>query len=421
MEAMCSEITQPSWGRALFLGLLAVCLVVQNVVAQDTSPAPQAGSSGATRRYIGSIKSIDTTGFVLTSDLGQDSHIALADSVRIVRIAPGEKDLKNATPVEKKDLQPGDRVLVGALPSADVNSRVAVTVVVIKGSDIAAKKEKDREDWRQRGVGGLVTAIDPAAGTVTISLASFSGTKNLFVKTSKNTILRRYAPNSVKFDDAKFAPFNWIKVGDQLRARGNKNSEGTELTAEEVVSGTFRNLAGQITAIDASAYTLTLKDAISKQTVSVKVTPDSQLRKLPPEFAQRIAMRLKTAAAEGVPGAAAALSTNGSEGEHGRGQGGTPAAGPGAGGPGGTGGRNGVPDVQQILSRMPAVSLADLQKGDAVMIVSTMGDGEQPGKAITMLAGVEAILTASPNASQAMMLAPWSLGSGNAEAAAANP
>lgn len=417
---MRSEITLSFSGRYFFLGLMAVCLIAVSGDAQDTTSASQAGSSGATRRYIGSIKTVDATGFVLTSDAGQDSHITLADSVRIVRIAPGEKDLKNATPVDKKDMQPGDRVLVGALPSADPNARVAVTVVLIKVTDIAAKKEKDREDWRQRGVGGLVTATDPAAGTVTISLASFSGTKSLLVKTSKNTILRRYAPNSVKFDDAKFAPFDWIKAGDQLRARGNKNAEGTELTAEEVVSGTFRNLAGQITAIDSSANTLTLKDAISKQSVSVKITPDSQLRKLPPEFAQRIAMRFKSAAAEGVPGAAAALGTNG--GDHARGQGAVPSGGPGLGGPGGMGGgRNGAPDIQQILSRMPAVSLSDLQKGDAVMIVSTMGDGAQPGNAITMLAGVEAILTAAPNASQAMMLAPWSLGSGNAEASAASP
>jgi len=296
---------------------------------------------------------------------------------------------------------------------------VAVSVIVMKGADIAAKKEKDQADWRQRGVGGLVTAIDPATGTVTISLTSFTGTKNVVIKTSKNTILRRYAPNSVKFDDAKFAPFDQIKVGDQLRARGNKNAEGSELSADEVVSGTFRNLAGQITATDPSAGMLTLKDAISKQTVSVKITPDSQMRKLPPEFAQRIAMRLKSAAAEGVPGAAAAVGASGPV-EHARG----PGAGPGGAGPGGMGGmggRNGAMDIQQILSRMPSVALGDLQKGDAVMIVSTVGEGEQPGNAITMLAGVEAILTAAPSASQAMMLAPWSLSSANAEAAAANP
>jgi len=411
--------TQALSGRALFTSLLAVCLIVPAGFAQNASPASPAKAQASGQRYIGTIKSVDATGFVLTSDLGQDSQITLADSARIVRIAPGEKDLKNATPLEKKDLQPGDRVLVGTSPASNGTARVAVSVIVMKGADIAAKKEKDREDWRQRGIGGLVTAIDPATGTVTISLTSFTGTKSVAVKTSKNTILRRYAPNSVKYDDAKFATFDQIKVGDQLRARGNKNAEGTELAADEVVSGTFRNLAGQITATDPNAGTLSLKDAISKQTVSVKITPDSQMRKLPPEFAQRIAMRLKSAAAEGVPGAAAAVGASG-PGETARGQGAV-TGGLGSGGMGGMGGRNGTMDIQQILSHMPSVSLSDLQKGDAVMIVSTMGEGEQPGNAITMLAGVEPILTAAPNASQALMLAPWSLSSANAEAAAANP
>jgi hypothetical protein len=54
------------------------------------------------------------------------------------------------------------------------------------------------------------------------------------------------------------------------------------------------------------------------------------------------------------------------------------------------------------------------------MIVSTQGDTAGTVNAITLVAGVEPILVAAPNASQAMMLSPWSLGSGNAEAAA-NP
>ena len=80
----------------------------------------------------------------------------------------------------------------------------------------------------------------------------------------------------------------------------------------------------------------------------------------------------------------------------------------------------GPPDIQQILARMPAATLTDLQKGDAVMIVGTQGDGSSVVSAVTLLAGVEALLTASPSASQAMMLSPWSLSSSTAEAAA-NP
>jgi transcription antitermination factor NusG len=404
--------------RNLFAALLLAGVLAQAGMAQDATPDAKAAPKDAAQTYIGTIKSLDGAGFTLTSDAGQDAHVNLADSVRILRIAPGEKDVKNATPMRKQELQVGDRAMVRARRSEDAHSYAAASVIVIKAADISAKKEKDREDWRRRGVGGLVTATDSATGTITISLASFTGTKSLTIKTSKNTILRRYAPNSVKFDDAKVAPFDVIKIGDQLRARGNKDTDGTELNAEEIVSGTFRNLAGQITSVDPSENTLTLKDAISKQSVTVRVTPDSQLRKLPPEFAQRIAARLKSAAAEGVPGASQALGTNGSSGDHAK-DSSAPASGPGGGS--GMGGRSGSADIQQILSRMPAVSLTDLQKGDTVMIVSTAGDGSQPVSAITMLAGVEAIVTAAPNASQAMMLSPWSLGSGNAEAAAAGP
>jgi hypothetical protein len=334
-------------------------------------------------------------------------------------VAPGEKDLKNATPLQKQELQVGDRVLVRGKPGADAHSITAGAVIVMKQADVAAKQQKDRDDWVKRGVGGLVTAVDPATGTITLSTTSFTGTKTIAVHTSKNTILRRYAPNSVKFDDAKVAPLEQIKVGDQLRARGTKNADNTEIDAEEAVSGTFRNLAGTIVAVDSAANTLTLKDSISKQNVVVKVTEGAQLRKLPPEFAQRIATRLKGEAANGIPGAAAA--TGGTAGESRRERGSGEASG--ARGPDGSapgmGGRNGG-DMQQILSRMPPATLDNLQKGDVVMIVSTAGDASGTVNAITLLAGVEPILTAAPNASQAMMLSPWSLGSGNAEAAA-NP
>ena len=66
-------------------------------------------------------------------------------------------------------------------------------------------------------------------------------------------------------------------------------------------------------------------------------------------------------------------------------------------------------DFQQFLSRMPAVTLGDLHKGDAVLIVATQGSASG-ATAITLLSGVEPILQAAPSASQAMMLTPWSLG-----------
>ena len=48
----------------------------------------------------------------------------------------------------------------------------------------------------------------------------------------------------MSYDAAQIAPIDAIHVGDQLRARGTKNADGTEMDAEEVVSGTFRNISG---------------------------------------------------------------------------------------------------------------------------------------------------------------------------------
>ena len=72
-----------------------------------------------------------------------------------------------------------------------------------------------------------------------------------------------------------------------------------------------------------------------------------------------------------------------------------------------------------MLSRLPNSTLADLQKGDAVIIVSTEGGDSNAVTAITLLAGVEAILTAAPSKSASSLLSPWSLGAPGAEGEAA--
>ena len=71
----------------------------------------------------------------------------------------------------------------------------------------------------------------------------------------------------------------------------------------------------------------------------------------------------------------------------------------------------GSPDFQQMLSRMPSVAISDLQKGDAVMVVATEGSAASAPTAITLISGVEPILTAAPSgAAAATILSPWNLG-----------
>ena len=74
---------------------------------------------------------------------------------------------------------------------------------------------------------------------------------------------------------AQPAPIDAIHPGDQLRARGEKNPDGTEITAEEVVSGSFRSIAGTISSIDAPSSILVVKDLATKKPVTIHITVDS--------------------------------------------------------------------------------------------------------------------------------------------------
>jgi hypothetical protein len=387
--------------------LCSACVGVSaSVVAPDSASAVpfeirQAPAQAPVAKQVGVVKSINGNALTLTTDSGTDVAVQIVSSAKMVRVAPGQTDLKSATPIQLSDLRVGDRILVRGQPSSDGKSFVAVGVIAMSRSDVEAKHQSDREDWQKRGIGGLVGSVDPGTGTITISVTTASGKKTIAIHTTNATVLRRYASDSISFDEAKPAPLDQVKPGDQLRARGTRSADGNEFAAEEVVSGSFRNIAGTISSIDANANTVSVMDLITKKPFVVKITSQSQLRRLPPEVAQRIAFRLKgggaggsQAAASGPPSQTAA--TNG--GSH-------PEGGPSASRSGG-----GQADFQQVVNRMPAATLADFKKDEAVMIVATEGTTFGQATAITVLGGVEPILAAAPAGSQAVTLSPWSLG-----------
>jgi hypothetical protein len=420
-------------GAAVLTSLFLPALAPNNNAS--TKAAAQAAAQAPATRPRGTVKAINGKTITLTTEAGAEVTVQLQDTTKLVRIAPGETSLKNAAPLDLQDLQVGDRILVLGALAPDGKTVLAASLIAMKQGDIAAKQANDRAEWQRHGVGGLVTKIDETSGTLTVSTNATGSAKEVAVHVTKQTVLRRYALDSVKFDDAKAAPLDQIKIGDQLRARGTRSPDGTELTADEIVSGTFRNIAGTISSVDAAAGTMNVTDLISKKPVIVNIGADSQLRKLPPTMAQVIAVRLRggsgDAAAGGNPPAGQGSapgqggSQNASQGTSANGgaQATPPAPGaqgagrPGPGGapgapnsPGGASGARGG-DMQQMLSRLPAVTLADLQKGDAVMIVTTEGTPEKGVTAITLLTGVEPILQAAP-AGASSILSPWSLGGG---------
>jgi len=440
------------WNRAILARLVAPFIAAAFIVVTLARPRPLSAqakpepSSGdvAITKAVGTIKSVQADSITIAAESGSEVTAKLAASTKILRVPPGEKDLKNAASLQLQDLQPGDRVLVRGQASGDPHTIAALAIIVMKQADISAKQQREREDWQKHGVGGLIKAIDATTGTIMISSSSggsssssngssSSGSssnasashglgqgRSIAVRITKDTILRRYAPGSVNFDDAKPAPLDAIKLGDQLSARGVRSADGSEIAAVEIVSGRFPYIEGTIKAIDAANGTVTVQDAIAKSAVVVKVSADSLVWKLPPEVDQRFAARLKGTAGGGDQagangkgiGARGAPSSAGSAHAETGSQAGTESRA--ARGPRGPGG-NGPPDFQRVLDRLPKSKLADLQKGDAVMIVSAEAADSSTATVIKLIAGVDAILRASPDRSASSLLSPWSLNASGGE------
>ena len=376
-----------SKSTGVFIALLAL---VATIAMQTSFVRAQT----AAQRFVGTITAIAGDTLTIKTDAGEVHQVAVPSSAVIKQLAPGQRDLSSAQDIKASDLAIGDRVLVKLDPNATGTPAQALQVVAMKQTDIAQQQQKQREDWQRNGADGLVKSVDPANNVVVITKGVGPALRTIMVHITKDTKLLRYAPNSIRFADARPAPLEAIQVGDQLHVRGQKKEDGSEIAATEVVSGGFRNISGVVSSVDSGASTLIVKDLVTKKNVTIHITPDAEMRRLPEMMARMIA-----AAFKGEAGGAAAHP-----------QGGSGQAGNGSGTPGaGQGHRNGG-GMEQVLSRAPAVQLGDLKKGEAVMLVSTQGSTEVT--AIKLLVGVEPLLE-SPEASR-NLLANWSMGSGGA-------
>lgn len=357
-------------------------------------------------RFVGTVTAISGDSLTVKTDAGEIRQVAVPASASVQRVEPGQKSLSKATTIKLSDLETGDRVLVRLDADATGPTPQAAQIVTIKAADVAQKQQQDREEWQRNGVGGLVKSVDPAAGVIVVASGAGPTLKTITVHVTSSTVLKRYAPASVRFDLAEPAPIDAIHAGDQLRAHGTKNADGTQIDAAEVVSGSFRNIAGTISSLDSSSSTIVVKDLATKKQVTIHIPADTQMHTLPEMMARIIAARLKGTSAGGevTPGRTGAASAGVQQ--HNRdGQGGGNGRPAGNGRSGGAGG-----DMQQVLNRAPVIQFSDLKKGQAVMLVSTAGTSDVT--AITLLTGVEPLLEA-PEASQ-NLLSNWSMGSGGA-------
>lgn len=383
--------------RNFIVAVMSIAIAASLANAQATTPAAAPAQTAdpniTLNGVIGEVKAIDSTARQLTvkTDAGSVVTAILSDTTTYLRVAPGEKDLTNAAKITFADIAEGDRVMARGKVSDDKKSVPARALIVMTKADIAKKQEAERAEWRRRGILGVISALNSTSKEITITTRSMAGSTPVIIPFGEKVELRRYAPDSIKFGDAKPSNFAELKVGDQLRALGERSPDGSKFTAEKIVTGSFRTVAGTVTSVDPATGEIKINDLEKKQSLTIVVKQDAVLRKFPPASEMMMAFG-RGPGAGGTPTAQTqpAGGQQAAGGAGAQGAGGSGGQGRGSGGPGMRPG--GGPNIQDMLERLPTIALADLKAGDTIIVSST--HGADPGRltAITLVSGADTLL-----------------------------
>jgi hypothetical protein len=344
------------------MNMLALWLTVAtaSMVAAGAWAAPVAAE-----RHVGTVLKAETSppALLMQLDGGGEKWMAVPSDTDVLRVAPGEKDLAKAAKLKFDEVRAGDRVLV----RAEGEPAVARQIVVLSQGDLERQRQAERDDWRKRGVSGRVSAVNPETGEVSILTAARFGSAVVVVKLGARTEQRRYGTDSARFSDARASTISDIHVGDQIQALGARTPDGRSMSAEKIISGSFRNFTATVAVVNPARQEMTVELVGNGPPMMVKIAPGSILRKLSPQATTQLA--------------------------------GTNAP------------KTGVPGTQNILDDSLTLTVAEFQRGDAVVIAT--GNGAPAGAgapiaAFAVIAGVEPLLKRSAEA-QRELLGSWNL------------
>ncbi len=348
----------------------------------------------ATDRALGAVTAIDAQNHsvVIKEDKGDSVMIIVADKTFLLRLPPGETDVKKAARINFADIGVGDRLVAAGTKTGD--KLEARTVMIMSKSDIAQQQQKEQEEWQKRGLNGTVASVAPEQKNFVVT----AGDKKYTVTATDKTDYRRYAADSAEYSDSKPSTLADMKTGDQVRVLwATKDDTAATATAERVVYGTFTRVAGLITSINAETGEIKLSDLFNKKPVTIEVTAKSTAHRLPEDMANQIARRFKPR--DDADGG----------GRAGRGD----FAGRGAGNGEGRGGfaRNRNLDLSQITARLPAIPISELKTGSAIILTGTPQADASHVTAVTIIAGIEPIVTAGAPVVRDL-IGGWNLGGG---------
>ncbi len=315
-------------------------------------------------------------------------EVGLTDKTEFKRVSPINPSLQVATAAALTDVAVGDKLMVTGILAADGKSIPARAVYLMTKSDISKKNAKEAEEWRTRGIAGKVLSVNSQTNQINLEIRGLTGSSNVMLTPKENAKFKRYAQDSVRFDEAKDSSLAEVKTGDMIRALGDKSTDGASFAAEQVVAGAFQTIAGTVKSVDASKNEVLITDLQTKKDVTVVIGDTSVLKRFPAEMAEGMA-RMQMMGAGGARPVGGAQPPQQPRPAPTVGQGQTPG---GAGRPGMGGQRPGSGGLDDMLERLPGITAADLKAGDMIAISSTRNGSAARVKAIKLVAGVEPFL-----------------------------
>jgi hypothetical protein len=338
--------------------LAVICAAALTLIASHPTHSQEKTDS-----LVGAVSHVDATNQRITVKTDGGSLVLIqADDLTIyLRLPAGERTLSKATPTRLDAILPNDRILAHGTKRAE--TFFAQRLIVMPAAEVAKKREQDLEEWKRRGIGGVVCEVNPQTGEIILELRGAEAGTRLPLQTA-NARFHRYLAGSLRFEDARASKLDEVRVGDQLRALGDKSADAKTFVAEQIISGAFKTIGVAVTAVDQSTGSITAATLDQKKPITISINKDSVLHRIPPAVAAAIAQKAKGDAAKSAG----------------------PQPGPKVGQP--------VIDVQQMIDSLPMVSLADIKPGDVLAVTGAVGEDDAHLVAIKLAAGVDLVLKA---------------------------
>jgi Cu/Ag efflux protein CusF len=365
-----------------------------SAVAAAQEPAGAASSSARQRgeRAVGEVTAADaeTGRLTIRTDAGAAITTTPDERTTFRRVAAGATTLENAEQITRRDVTVGDRVIVAWRAGEGSATAAPSQIVVTSRAALEERTAREREGARRRSLGGRVTAVDAAKKEFTVAARGRDGAEAITVVPGPNARFLRYAPDSMRAADAVPSALAELKVGDQVRARGERSADGARFTAEEVTAGQFVRLGGAVSSVNAARGEVTIKLLEGGKLVTVALGKNSTLRRVPAEVAEEVGRRReeregmteaerraeREARRENRAAARRQQQQAGGAGERRGGEGAGGRRGPGAGGGG---------NIMQMAENFPAVAPSELKKGDAVLVTATPSAADESRVTAIML------------------------------------